>query len=146
MTKQDESNGAVNGELVLYDQSLFPMLREQDPEEVQARFARRFQQAQSLEDLFSVLEGTSSQDLVGHVLEIRGVQWAPYGSDRGTIPLAICDAVNLGTGEAIEFATTSGMLTVFIRQAELIGALPFKARISEKLTRSGQKALNFERA
>jgi len=74
------------------------------------------------------------------------VQWAPYESDRGTIPLAICDAVNVGTGEMIEFATTSGMLTLFLRQAQLVDALPFKARITEKVTRSGQKALNFERA
>lgn len=146
MTKQDEHNGAVTGELVLYDQQLFPMLREQDPLEVQARFARRFAQAGSLEDLFRVLEGTSSQDLVGHTVEVRGVQWAPYGSDQGVIPLAICDAVDAGTGEVVEFATTSAMLTLFVRRAELIGAIPFKARITEQTTRSGQKALNFERA
>lgn len=145
MSSKDEQ-APVNGEIVLYDQGMFPMLREQDPLEVQKRFAARFERAETMEDLFGVLEGTSSQDLVGHTVEIRGVQWAPYESDQGTIPLAICDAVDVSTGEVAEFATTSGMLVLFIRKAELIGGLPFKARIAEKLTRSGQKALNFERA
>lgn len=144
MTRTDEQ-AAVSGEIVLYDTQVFPMLRQQDPLEVQARFAARFSKAQSLEDLFGVLEGTSSQDLVGRVVEIRTVAWAPYESDQGVIPLAICEAANTGTGELLEFATTSQMLTLFIRQAELIGALPFQARITEKVTRSGQKALNFER-
>ncbi|MGH2876216.1 MAG: hypothetical protein ACRDLV_08200, partial [Solirubrobacteraceae bacterium] len=127
MTRTDEQ-AAVSGEIVLYDTQVFPMLRQQDPLEVQARFAARFSKAQSLEDLFGVLEGTSSQDLVGRVVEIRAVAWAPYESDKGVIPLAICEAVNASTGEILEFATTSQMLTLFLRQAELIGALPFQAR------------------
>lgn len=143
-TMKDEP--ATTGELVLYDRALFPDLLEQDPDAVMARFAARFMRAETIEDLFGVLEGTSSQDLVGRSVEVRGVQWAPYESDRGVIPLAVCDAVDLSTGEAIEFATTGGMLTIFIRRAEIIGAIPFNARITEKTTRSGQKALNFERA
>jgi hypothetical protein len=132
-------------EVVAYDTALFPKLLDQDPAEVSKRFARRFQQAESLDDLFNVLEGNTSKDLVGHTVEITGVAWAPYESDRGIIPLAVCEAVDQHSGEVIEFATTSEMLTLFIRRAEIIGAIPFTARVAGKKTRSGQTALNFER-
>lgn len=132
-------------ELVLYDQSMFPGLLDQDPDAVMDRFAARFQAATDLDDLFNVLEGNTGKDLIGHSVDITGVAWAPYESDRGIIPLAICSAVDLGTGEVIEFATTGRVLTYFLRQAQLIEAFPFRARIAGKRTRSGQTALNFER-
>ena len=66
-------------------------------------------------------------------------------SPTGVVPLAICQAVDLTTGEETEFATTGGVLTMFIRRAELIGAIPFDAKIVGKKTASGQTALNFER-
>lgn len=133
-------------ELVAYDTAMFPQLLDQDPDAVRARFAARFTRAESLDDLFAVLEGSTSKDMVGRTVTILGVAWAPFESDRGIIPLAVCDAADAKTGEAFEFATTSEMLTLFIRQAELIKALPFTARITDKKTRSGQTALNFERA
>lgn len=143
----DSSDEPVtNGEVVLYDRDLFPQLLDQDPLEVRKRFAARFSRAETIDDLFAVLEGSTSKDMVGRVLQIRGVQWAPYESDRGIIPLAVCDAADLRTGEVIEFATTGEMLCMFIRRAELVGALPFEARVTSKRTRSGQTALNFERA
>lgn len=141
----DKAAAPASTDLVLYDQAMFPALLDQDPHEVMSRFARRFAAAETIDDLFNVLSGTSSQGLIGKSLEITAVAWAPYESDQGVIPLAVCTAIDLPTGEVIEFATTGGMLTLFIRRAELIGALPFQARITEKLTRSGQKALNFER-
>lgn len=133
-------------EVVAYDPQLFPVLATQDPEEVVRRFAARFAGAETLDDLFGALEGNTSLALVGHVLEVKAVRWLPYESDRGVIPLAVCDAVDIATGEVIEFATTSMVLTMFIRRAELIDALPFVAKIASKTTRSGQRALNFERA
>lgn len=133
-------------ELVAYDQTLFPTLLDQDPEAVQLRFAKRFMAAESIDDLFGVLEGNSSKDMVGRTVEIHGVAWAPYESDRGVIPLAIAEAVDVKTGEVLEFATTSAALTMFIRRAEIIGKIPFTAKIAAKKTRSGQTALNFERA
>ena len=132
-------------ELVAYDQALFPTLLDQDPEAVQLRFAKRFMAAETVDDLFDVLEGNTSKSMVGRRLQVREVAWAPYESDRGVIPLAICTAADLGTGEIVEFATTSAALTMFIRRAEIIGGLPFDAKIAAKKTRSGQTALNFER-
>lgn len=132
-------------DLVAYDPALFPALLEQDPLAVTARFAERFARAETLEDLFNVLEGNTSKDLIGHTLEVQAVSWVPFESDRGVIPNAICTAVDTATGELFEFATTSSVLTMFIRRAELVGALPFTARIAGKKTRSGQTALNFER-
>ena len=128
-----------------YDHNLFPELLSMDPGDVMARFAERFSQAETLDDLFDALEGNTSKNLVGKKVRVTKVQWAPYESDRGVIPLAICEAVNLTTGEEMEFATTSGVLTMFIRRAEIIGAIPFEARIAGKKTSSGQTALNFER-
>lgn len=132
-------------DIVAYDQALFPTLLDQDPAAVQARFAARFARADTIDDLFNVLDGNTSQDLIGHTLEVQSVTWAPFESDRGIIPLAVCEAVDLGTGEVIEFATTGMMLTMFIRRCELIKEIPFRARIAAKKTRSGQTALNFER-
>ena len=132
-------------ELVAYDPALFPKLLDQDPREIAKRFAARFAQAETIDDLFSVLDGNTSKDLVGKRVQVTAVAWAPYESDRGIIPNAICTAADVETGQVFEFATTSEMLTMFIRHAELIGALPFNAKIVEKVTRSGQKALNFER-
>jgi len=143
----DQDNGATTGaELELYDRDLFPTLLDQDPAEVRKRFAARFARAENIDDLFAVLEGSTSKDMVGRAVQIRSVAWAPYESDRGVIPLAVCEAADLKTGEVIEFATTGEMLTMFIRRAELVGALPFEARITGKKTRSGQTALNFEKA
>ncbi len=132
-------------DLELYDRDLFPELGYQDPVEAQARFARRFLAAKDVDDLFDVLEGNSSKHMVGRKVQVNAVQWLLYESERGPIPNAICEAIDLDTGEVIEFATTSGMLTMFIRKAELLGQLGFQARIASKTTRSGQKALNFER-
>ncbi len=134
-----------NAEVLAYDQNLFPELLQTDPESVMERFAARFQAAESIDDLFDALEGNLSRSLVGHKVRIASVQWAPYQSDRGTIPLAVCQAVDLTTGEETEFATTGGVLTMFIRRAELIGAIPFDAKIVGKKTANGQTALNFER-
>lgn len=141
----DDNSDVVGGELVLYDTTLWPTLLDQDPEAVAARFAERFKRAESLNDLFDVLEGNSTKNMVGLKVRVDSVSWAPYESERGVIPNAICRGANLDTGEVIEFATTSQMLTLFIRRAELIKALPFEARIAAKKTRSGQTALNFER-
>lgn len=134
-----------NAEVLAYDQNLFPELLQTDPESVMERFAQRFMAAESIDDLFDALEGNLSRSLVGHKMCINSVQWAPFQSDRGTIPLAICQAVDLTTGEETEFATTAGVLTMFIRRAELIGAIPFDAKIVGKKTSNGQTALNFER-
>ena len=128
-----------------YDHNLFPELLSMDPGDVTARFAERFQRAETIDDLFNVLEGNTSKNLIGAKLRVTAVAWAPYESDRGVIPNAICEAVNLATGEEFEFATTSSVLTMFIRRAELIGAIPFEARIAGKKTSNGQTALNFER-
>lgn len=128
-----------------YDRALFPDLLNQDPDEVAKRFASQFMRAESIDDLFDVLEGQNSRSMIGKTLQLNGVQWAPYESDRGVIPLAIIDALDLETGEVIQFATTSQMLTLFMRRAEIIGALGFRAKIVEKKTRSGNMALNFQR-
>jgi len=136
---------AASAESVLYNRDLFPQLLDQDPAAVRERFAARFMKAETIDDLFAVLEGSTSKDMVGRSLQIRSVQWAPYESDRGVIPLAVCEAADMQSGEVIEFATTGEMLCMFIRRAELVGAIPFQARITSKKTRSGQTALNFER-
>ena len=134
-----------DSEVIAYDDKLFPELLQTDRESVMLRFAERFKAAETIDDLFDALEGNLSRSLVGHKVRINSVQWAPYQSDRGVVPLAICQAVDLTTGEETEFATTAGVLTMFIRRAELIGAIPFEARIAGKKTQNGETALNFER-
>lgn len=135
----------ANDAVEVYSPALLARCREQDPQEVLKRFAARFEAAQGLDDLFGALEGTNSQKLIGCRLEIASVAWAPYQSDRGMIPLAIVQAADLDSGEVIEFATTSGMLCMFLYKAEVLELMPFQARIEGKKTNSGQTALNFAR-
>jgi hypothetical protein len=130
-----DSNGVAN----------FPAIRAVDPEAVIERMAQRIRSADSLDALFDSLTGNSSDALVGKSFSFTDVEWQPYESNRGIIPQAIVTAVDLDTGEQTEFVTTAGMLVEFLRRAEVIGAYPFSARIVEKTTKSGNKALNFER-
>jgi hypothetical protein len=123
----------------------FPTIREVSPEAVMARMAQRVQRADNIDDLFDSLTGNSSDALVGKSFEFISVEWQPYESDRGVIPQAVVQGVDLTSGELTEFVTTGGMLVQFLRRAEVIGAFPFRARIVEKTTKRGQRALNFER-
>lgn len=138
--------GSTAKDVVLYDRNMFPDLLNQDPQAVMQRIAARFARAQNLDDLFNVLTGNTSKNMVGRKLQIRKVAWAPYESDDGVIPLAICEAADIDSGEVLEFATTSQVLTMFIRQAELVNAMPYEVRITSKRTRQGRDALNFEPA
>ena len=128
-----------------YNHALFPDLLQTDPESVMVRFAERFQKAETLDDLFDALESNLSRSLINHKVRIQSVQWAPYQSDRGIIPLAICRADDLTTGEETEFATTGRVMTMFLRRAEILNCIPFEAKIVGKKTANGQTALNFER-
>lgn len=123
----------------------FPGIKEADPEDAIVRLAARMLKAKTVEERFDALEGNSSDDLIGKSFEMRGVAWQTYESERGPIPQAVVDAVDLATGEEAEFVTTGKMLVFFLRGTELQGQFPFKARITEKTTKRGQKALNFER-
>lgn len=143
---RDDAAHNGNGELVLYDRALFPDLISQDPQAVMERFAARFMAAKSLDALFDVLSGNTAQKLVGRRVQISQVAWAPFLSDDGIIPNAICQGSDIETGEVLEFATTARSLCMFIRRAELIDAFPFNVKIAAVKTRSGQTALNFERA
>lgn len=116
-----------------------------DAGSVTKRLEARYDKATSLDDLFDALEGSSSQDLVGRKFSFVDVAWQRYDSDRGAIPQAVCEVVDLSTGEATEFVTTGGMLVRFLANAKRLDAFPFDARIVEKTTKRGNKALNFER-
>lgn len=124
----------------------FPGINEVDPASVTARMAARMQGADSLDALFDALTGQASEQLIGRTFTFLGVTWQPYESDKGIIPLAVCEVADPKTGEVSEFVTTGTMLVHFLRRAQVIGAFPFTARIVGKRTRSGQTALNFERA
>ncbi|HEY1716203.1 MAG TPA: hypothetical protein VGG07_25120 [Solirubrobacteraceae bacterium] len=136
----------AKGELVAYDPALYPSELFADPDDAGDPFTTRFAKAQTIDELFDALKGNTSQGLVGRRLQILNVHWRLFQSDIGWIPNAICDAADIETGELLEFATTGGQLTSFIRHVQLIGAFPFNVRITESKTRSGQTALNFERA
>lgn len=124
----------------------FPNMAEETPEDTIARMAKRMLAADTVEARFDALSGNSSDKLVGKSFEFNGVTWQTYKSDRGQIPQAVCNVVDMATGEATEFVTTATMLVFFLRGTELHGQFPFKARIVEKTTARGNKALNFERA
>ena len=107
---------------------------------------QRLMAAGSVDELFDAFQGQSSDTLVGKSFEILSVAWQPYRSQRGIIPQAVVEAINLATGEVEEWVTTAKMPVTFLLRVWQLQAFPFKTRITEKTTTSGQKALNFERA
>ena len=123
----------------------FPALSESNPDAVMDRMAKRIHASETIDQLFDSLKGVTSDQLDGKSVEVTGVDWSVYESDRGPIPLATVEAIDLTSGEVFEFATTSFMLVHFLRRAQLIGQIPFRARIAGKKTRNNQTALNFER-
>ena len=125
--------------------STFGEMTEVSPEAVTQRMTSRLRKATSLDELFDALEGSSSDQWVNKPIEIVSVEWETYQAERGVIPKAVCQVVDITTGEVEEFITTATMLVHFLRQVELLDLFPFKTRIVEKTTRSNQKALNFER-
>lgn len=145
MSKDVEVVDATATDLVLYDTNLFPDLKWADPEDAGKRFAERFGRAETVDDLFDVLAGNNTQGMIGRRVEVRAVDWQAFQSDRGVIPNGICLAADIDTGEVLEFATTSEFCTMFLRKAELLGLLPLRLKIVEKVTKGGNKALNFER-
>lgn len=131
-------------------EAFFPGITSVNPDDVTARMGDRMMASESLDDLFDALSGSNSQSQVGKTFEFHDVSWQPYEASRGNgekviIPLALCDVVNVATGEVEEFVTTGEMMVKFLRRAQQLGAFPFKARIEGKLTRSGQTALNLVR-
>lgn len=124
----------------------FPNMAESSAEDATARIATRLLKAGTMDQRFDALSGNSTDALIGKSFEITGVQWQTYASERGDVPQGVVQAVDLSTGEATEFVTTATMLVYFLRSVEMGDDFPFKARIVEKTTKRGNKALNFERA
>jgi hypothetical protein len=145
MASSSQEIETVNGELVLYDHALFGDLKWQDPQDMGRKLGERMNRAKSVDDLFGVLEGNSTKMMIGRKVEILDADFYAYQADEGVIPNAICQAVDIDTGEVLEFATTSGFCTAFLRKAQLLDGFPLKVKITDTLTRSGQKAINFER-
>jgi hypothetical protein len=131
--------------------AFFPGITDVTPGAVRERMAGRMRSASSLDDLFDALDGQNSKSNVGKTFEFLGVSWQPYTAKRSNgedeiIPLAVCEVVDVQTGEEGEFVSTGEMVVEFLRQAQFLNVFPFKARIESKLTRSGQTALNLVRA
>ena len=122
-----------------------PEEMERDPDRVQREIVARMFAADSIADLFDTFEGKNSKQLEGRRFEVQSVKWDIYHADKGDLPLALVSAIDLDTGESIDFPTTAPALTAFIRKCEIAGWLPFRAKITGKLTKGGQTALNFER-
>lgn len=131
--------------MVLYDVTLFGQLKWQDPQDMGRKIGERMNRATSVDELFTVLEGSNTQGLIGRKVEILGADFYAYQSEEGVIPNAICQAADIATGEVLEFATTSGFCTAFLRKVQLLNGFPVQVKVTETLTRSGQKAINFEK-
>jgi hypothetical protein len=115
------------------------------PEDILGRMGKRYDKAENLDDLFDALGGQSSDALVGKKYRHHNVKWQPYQTEKGVIPLAVCEVTDLDTGEETEYVTSAYMLVRFLRRAKQLDAFPFDARITGKRTNRGQTALNYER-
>jgi len=142
----DEDDETNNTEQVLAELGgILVNVQKADPEAATRRMSERMLGAETLDALYDSTKGTTSDELAGKSIEVRGVFWQSYESDRGEIPQAVVDAVDLMTGDVFEFVTTATMLVTFLYKAQQLGAIPFKTRIASKKTKSGRDALNFER-
>jgi hypothetical protein len=152
MTDKAELVDATSTDVVLYDQTLFPELRWQDPNEVNARFAARFGTAKNLEDLYDASGGGSIKNLVGETIQLLDVAFVAYQADDGVIPNGLAIAANVKTGEVVQFACTAMQPNMFMARAVTLGLLPQKdgsapvtVRVTESKTRNGHTAVNFDR-
>lgn len=127
-------------------QDFYPGITDTDPAAVRERMAGRMRSAKTLDDLFDALSGSNSKSMAGKTFKFLSVQWQGYQAQRGMIPLAVVQVVNVATGEEEEFISTGDMIVEFLRRAQQLDAYPFVARLEEKETRSGNKALNLVRA
>lgn len=116
-----------------------------DPETIAQAVVNRVMASETVEQMFDVWEGETSDKLVNRVFTILDAEWGWYDSETGPIPLAMVNAVNKETGEVTVFPTTSRNLTAFIFNAQERHLLPFTARIIGEHTRSGRTALRFGR-
>lgn len=143
----DDVDSFVADDVISLDefQREFGAMQIADAGAVTKRLEARYDKAENLDDLFDALDGSSSQDLVGKKFRFMGVAWQRYDSDRGAVPQAVCSVVDLASGQEDEFVTTGGMLVRFLANAKRLDVFPFDAKIVEKTTKRGNKALNFER-
>lgn len=145
MAAQQEVVPAKGMQVAVYPVELLQKVREQDPDKVLARMAARYAQAKTLDDLFEVMEGTLTKNIIGKTIRVVGVEWAPYDKEGKEGVLAVLQCADASTGEISEVATTAFQPLMFTYYAELLGQLPFEVRVTESKTRSGQTAINFER-
>lgn len=145
MASQTDVVPAKDMQVAVYPTELLQKVREQDPDKVLARMGQRYAQAKTLDDLFDVMEGTLTKNIVGRRIVVTGVEWAPYDKDGREGVLAVLQVADPDSGEISEVATTAFQPLMFTYHAELLGQLPFEVRVTESKTRSGQTAINFAR-
>ena len=144
----DVETGEIAEDVALQALDLaFPGLEaSNDTTAVVQRMIDRTMRAESLDELFSVREGNSSDQFVGRTIEFQQVSFDMYRTDEGRlIPIASISGKDIKTGESLEFVSTAAAVTSFLYRAAQLDALPFAARMVEKATKRGQKAIVLER-
>jgi hypothetical protein len=115
-------------------------------EAAQDNILKRMAKAKNLDDLFGVFEGKSSNLLVGKTVTVNDFELGWYEpKDRPGRIRSATILCNEGDTE-LDFFTTSPNLVGFCIMAKNLGQVPFTAKIGSDETRSGFKALRFERA
>jgi len=136
---------AANDVPALWDGIDMQLPERRDPVEVQRDILSRMAAATTLDELFDVHGGTSSDDLIGRRFRITDVTWSIYDSDKGPLPLAQVASVDLDTGQKADWITTATNLTGFLAVAQRNGLLPVEVKVDGVKTRSGNTALVFRR-
>lgn len=126
-----------------------PMLQQTmgDPEAAQRSIVMRMLEAESPEQLLSIHEGKSSDDLVGKRYRVLEVAFGVYHvADRDVdIPLAQVKANDLETGELETWATTATNLVATLIAFTQKGWLPYDFEIAQGTSSSGRDFLFFKR-
>jgi hypothetical protein len=117
-----------------------------DAEAAQDNILKRMAKAQSLDDLFGVFEGKSSQLLVGKVVTVTDFELGWYTPRDRDTRIRSATILCSEDDKELDFFTTAPNLVGFCIMAKSIGAVPFTAKIASDTTRAGFNALRFERA
>lgn len=107
------------------------------------RIIDRLMQANSIEELLAEREAPSIDQFVGKEITFLAATWGWYRTDDGRdIPLGELTIREKGDKEDQTIIATAPGVTAVVYRAQQLGALPFTAKVVEKLTRRGQKAIN----
>jgi hypothetical protein len=150
MTKEQNVNDQPEStdlpEAVLAGDDRVPINWDTDPLQIQRNIVERIFKADSVDEVFNVYAGDATASIENKVFRVTGVDFAPYESEHGVIPMAHVTGAVAGEGEEMTWRTTSTSIVAMLAQLTALGAWPLDVRVVGAKTRGNFKAYHLEKA